>query len=805
MYKTYLKLAFRRAIKNPLDTAINLFGLSISIACCLIIFLYVANEFKYDQFHTEVDKIYRITTSETSEGNIRNYANSYLPYLPLLESQRSEVQNAVRLFPQNVRVAKVDKSVDFQEENFYYVDPDFFDLFSFSLLEGDINTVLEDPNNLVITKKIAIKYFGDAKAIGKELIIEKNTSLKIAGILADIPSNSSLKFEMIAPMKAAEDIMGSWVADANKTWHYPPVYSFVKFRSDTDKASLEQHLNTFEDEFVPEYIRKKRSHSFQKLSEVHFSNLESEMRPSSNKNVLYIFMAIGIVILCIAAFNFINLFLARLVLHFKVVGIQKVNGARNSHMWQKNTVEVFSYIFISVFLAIVWVLLFLPVFNPLMNSEVILFSEDTLGVWVLLLALLLVIGFLTSTIPSVIVSRFKLITILKSKNLSFFQGKKTISTQSMFVVFQFSIAIVLIIATIGMQSQMGFMKDKYLGMVKENIIVIPVRDESVQKNFTLVKQKLLQLNGINNVSAISNFPWAVGYYDFETTFKNKGNEVKANAPTLLVDQSFIETMGMTMVKGRGFSKDFSTDSTAFIINETAAVEFGIKDIEDVELLMASVTSGNPKKGKLIGIVKDFHLQSLHEVVQPLILTISPHSYFIDNLIVSISGENTIEQIDLIESQLQEVIPDLLFDFFFLDEALEELYQKERKINVLYNYFSIIAIIIACLGLLGIVTFSTAQRTKEIGIRKVLGFSVMGVVTLVTKDFLKLVFVSIIIATPLGWLFLSKWLEDFAYKINIGWWIFVIAGVIALLFALLTISYQAVKVALTNPVKSLRTE
>lgn len=806
MMRSNFKKIFRQALRNPLYSVINLFGLSAGIASCIIIFLFVENEFTYDRFHKNGDRVYRVNTQETADGAVRRFAHSYLPVIPLMQSQMPEIEEAVRLLPQSVSVANKERNILFQENKFCYGDSNFFNLFSFPLQQGDINTALKEPHNIVLTQAVAKKYFGDADPMGKELVIEQNTVFKVTGIFAEIPSQSSLQFDLLAPMAAIKDVWGPWIVNNNRTWHHPPVYSFVKLSSVSGINKAEQLLGGFEEKFLPPHIAKTRSHFFQKLSDIHFSNLENEPQPSINKKILYIFIAAGIVILFIAAFNFINLFLSRIVFRLRGVGIQKVVGAGNRHIWGQTLAESFFYLFTAFVLSALWVTLFLPDFNSLMNRNLVLFGPESLKVWLLLAALLLGTGFLISIVPSVILSRVKLINVLKGKNESFFPRRKVISLQSVFVVFQFIIAVVLIIATVVMQSQMHFIRNKDLGLKKEQVLVIPVMDETLQESFTVLKNKLSQVSGVVGVAAISNFPWEKGFYDFETTVRKNGTETRANAPTLLIEEGFIKTMGMTILKGRDFSKDFKTDTvSAFIMNETAAAQFGITDPQGVKLLMESVAAGKPKEGELIGIVKDFNLQSLHEVVQPLILTVAPESYYIDNIVVKLSSDNIPGTISRIESQVKEISPGRPFEYFFLDNAFEKLYQNEARVSTVFNYFSVLVIIIASLGLLGIVAFSAAQRFKEIGIRKVLGAPVTGLVALLTKDFLKLVIVAVLVASPVGWWIMNKWLQDFAYRISIEWWVFIVAAVTALLIALLTVSIQAIKAAVANPVKSLRTE
>ncbi|MEM8927520.1 MAG: ABC transporter permease [Bacteroidota bacterium] len=806
MLKNHLKTILRRAIRNRLNTTINLFGLSVSLACCILILLFVNDQFGYDQFHKDADGIYRVNTQETEEGVTRSFASSSLSFPTLLDSHLPAVKETVRMLPQSVSVGYPEKDKVFQEPRFFYVDPNFLEMFSFPLLQGNRETALDNPNSILITRSMAKKYFGSENPVGKVLHIEKEHVFTVSGILQDAPSQSSIQFDFLVPMKAAETIWGPWVGDPTKTWYYPPVYSFAKLNSNRDEKGLTEALRKIEGEHLPQYIAESRSHSLEELRDIHFSNLENELHPTINKNVLYLFVAIGIIIMFIAAFNFINLFLAKIVLHLKSVGIQKVMGANNRNVWRQLLTESLLYLFLSLILAMVWATVFLPVFNARMETEINLWTVFDNGVILYLLALLLLISMAISVVPLIFISRFKPIAFLKGKGGTMFAKNKTSSTQSVLVVLQFIVAVTLIISTVIVQSQMYYVKTKNLGIQKTQTLVVPVYDESIQNRFESVKAQLTRINGVKEVSALSNFPWEKGFYDFETSIENNGIEVKANTKALLVDSNIIPALGMTIIEGRGFSATHGTDSTmAFIMNETAAEKFGVQNLQDVKLTMQSITSSEPKEGNLIGIVKDFHLQSLHEKIEPLILTISPKSYFIDNIIIQLSSNDIPLVIKEVEAQLKVFTPNRPFDYFFLDGAFETLYKRELLIGSLFNYFSIIAIVIACLGLLGMVAFTTSQRLKEIGIRKVLGSSIMDIVNLLTMSFIKLILVAIAIAVPLGWFLMNKWLEGFAYKITIGWWVYALSGFVTLFIALLAVGWQSFKAATTNPVEVIRNE
>ena len=801
MIKYYFKLAIRYLKKDKLYAFINLTGLSIGLACCLIIFLFVFSEFRFDRFHKNEENIYRLTTQEVSEGNKRSFAHSFIPITPLLQTQFPEVKEIVRLLPYSTSVANKERNIVLQEDRFFFADSNLFRVFSFELSAGDTRTALNDPGNILITPGIASRYFGLEDPIGKQLVLNNSAIYKVAGVFKTLPSNSSIQFDLVAPISSARKVIGDWVMT---NWYHPPVYTFMVM----DKpvlASIEAGMKDFEKKFLPQNINKFRSHSLQAMNEVHFSSLENELQAGSNKRTLYIFIAIAILILIIAGSNFINLFLSRILHRLRGVGIRKVVGAGSHHIWWQTMIEVFSFLILSFALAMLLVQLFLPSFNSRLGIHLDIFS-NTKTIWILMGLIILFVSLVIGVFPALVLSRFNILKIFRGGNASFFSKRKALSLQSFFVIFQFIITIVLIVSAITIRSQLHFIQHKNLGLRKEQTLVIPIRDEKMQENFKAVKSEIAKVSGVSGVTAISNFPWAKGFYDFNTTLNHKGTITESNAYTLLVDNDFISTMGMQMKDGRPFSADFKTDdSIAFIINETAARKFGVDSYRGVKVEMSAVASGKPKKGELIGVVKDFHLESLHLPVQPLVLTVSPASYYLDNFVINISTASTTQTLGQLKSVFKKINPDLPFDYFFLDEAFDKLYKKESKLGALFNYFSMLAIIISCLGLFGISAFATQQRTKEIGIRKVLGASVNGLTMMLSKDFIKLVVIASLTAFPIAWWVMSKWLQDFAYRVNISWWIFLAAGGSALAIAMLTVSFQAIKAAIANPVKSLRTE
>ncbi len=801
MLQNYFKVALRYLRRDKLFTFINLAGLSVGIACCFIIFLFVYGEMNFDKFHKKAESIYRLTTIETNETGARHKAHSYIPMAPLLQSQFADVQQVVRVFPYSASVSNKERKLAFQEEQFFFVDSNFFRVFSFELMEGNTKTALGNPHDLFITQAVAQRYFGDDDVMGKQLMVGSMV-FKIAGIFKDIPANSTLQFEMLAPFSALGKVMGPWVFNS---WYYPPVYSFIKI----DQAGAERMqvgMNNFEKKFLRADIAKSRTHQLQPLSDVHFSALENELHPSTPKKTVYIFMAIAVLILVIAAVNFINLFLSRILQRLRSVGVRKVLGATNKNIWWQTAAESGSFLFFALILSFIWINLFLPRFNETMDMKLSAFTQNSMVVWLVTFALIILVSLLIALFPTRLLSKFSVVNILKGENTSMFPRKRTFSLQSSFVIFQFMIAIILIASTIIIRSQLNYIQTKDIGLQREQTMVIPIRDEAMQNNFAAVKNKLSQVAGVSNVSALSNFPWTKGFYDFNTTINNNGKLIESNAYTLLVEEDFISTLDMKMAQGRAFSKDYGKDATtAFIINQAAAKKFGISSTTGVKFNMQDVASGKPKEGELIGIVKDFHLQSLHHTVEPLILTVAPETYYLDNIVLKVSPSAMAATLKNIEASVKTVAVDKPFDYFFLDDAFEKLYRKEMRTGTVFNYFSVLAIVISCLGLFGISTFTSVQRAKEIGIRKVLGANVGSVVSLLSRDFLKLVVIASLLAFPIAWWMMNNWLHDFAYRINIGWWVFAIAGSLALLIAFLSVSYQTVKAATANPVKNLRTE
>lgn len=805
MLKKYLQFASRQLLHAKNYAVINIFGLAVGIAACLIILLYINEEWSYDAFHEDVDTIYRLTTIETEDdGVVRHLANAYPPLAPLLASTYPELEQVCRYFPMNISVKNPENNVLNQEDHFFFADSVFFDLFSFRFERGHPATALDQPNAVVLTRSTARRYFKDQDPIGKSLLLEGNMDVRVAGVIEDIPSNSSLQFDFVAAMPMVRKVMGDWALHPQHSWHYPPMYTFAKVANRDDGERLEASMDQFAANHLSPRLAAQKSFRMQPLRKMHFETLEGDLEPATHPSVLHILLAVAFLILAIGCSNYINLALSKGIQRFREIGMRKVLGANNRHILTQLSVESFCYLTIALLLALIIVVTVLPHFNNIMDRELGLWSN---GSWYLAagtLAVLGLMGLVNAFFPFLAVSNFELNNVIKgAKGLTAgLEGGSLIKNG--FVVFQFVTAIILLIATFTIQQQLHFIQQKNLGLQAEQVMIVPIRDDSIQNNFQVAKESFMRIPGVTAVSAISNFPWDRGYYNFQSTISGQGKSVEANLQTLLVAEDFIPAMQMEMVQGRPFSKDFISDANnAFILNEAAAKKFNIQTLDGLRINMAGVAEGEPKTGEVVGIVKDFHLKSLHHEMEPVVLTVAPMTYFLDNFVIRLQTDDLEQYISQISEVWQSEISERPFEYFFLDEAFNEFYLKESRLAKIFSYFAILAFIIAGLGMFALAAYLSERRMKEMSIRKILGAAILDIIGLLSRDFVRLVLIAIVIATPLAWLGMNYWLQDFAFRINLQWWVFVGAGAITLFIAVGTVSIQGLKTARVNPVESIK--
>lgn len=805
MLKKYLQYTARQLLNAKNYAVINIFGLAVGIAACLIILLYINEEWSFDTFHEEADSIYRVTTDETEDdGIVRHLANAYPPLAPLLASTYPEIEQACRYFPSNLSVKNPENNTLHQESQFFFADSVFFELFSFQFEQGVAETALDQPNAVVLTRSTARRYFKDEDPMGKSLLLEGGIDVKVTGVIEDIPSNSSLQFDFLAAMPIVRKVMGDWALHPQHSWYYPPMYTFIKVPNKDDAERLAAGMGSFSENNLSERLAEQKSFRMQALNQVHFESLEGDLEPATNPALLNILLAVAFLILAIGCSNYINLALSRGVQRFREIGMRKVLGAGNGHILTQLSVESFSYLILALLLAIGIVQLALPHFNGMMEREISLWAN---GGWRLAIGTILVLGLMglvNAFFPYVAVSRFNLNNVIKGgESLKAKLGRGGVIKNG-FVVFQFVTAIVLLVATFTIQQQLRFIQQKNLGLQAEQVMIVPIRDDSIQNNFSMAKELMLTVPGVTSVSAISNFPWERGYYNFQSTINGQGKSVEANLQTLLVEEDFIPTLNMEVMQGRSFSKDFGSDGTgAFILNEAAAKKFNIQNLEGLRINMSSIDAGDPKVGEIVGIVKDFHLKSLHHEMEPIVLTVAPQNYFLDNFVIRLQTDNLEQYISQISKVWQSEISERPFEYFFLDEAFQAFYLKETRLAKIFSYFAFLALIIAGLGLFALAAYLSERRMKEMSIRKILGAAVWQIISLLSRDFVRLVLIAIVLASPLAWLGMNSWLNDFAFRVDLQWWVFLGAGLMTLIIAVATVSIQGLKTARANPVESIQ--
>ena len=810
MIVNYLKLAWRRMTGHKGHTVINVLGLTAGVAACLFIFLYIKDEKSFDRFHADHQRIYRVTTKQTEEGQLRHFAHSFAPLAERLNAGFPGARQIVRYLPFNAAVKNPQNNTLFQEAGFCFADSLFFEVFDFQLLAGDPSEVLQLPNSIVLTEEAARRYFGDGHALGQSLFVEGETEMTVTGIVATPPAQSTLQFDMVANYGSARKVFGYAFDDPNRGgWYYPPVFTFIKFPDLLARQNMADGLAGFVQKHLPERLHDRYDFQLQPLADIHFTPLEGDLQSAMNLSLLHVLLGVALLILGIACANYVNISLAVLLQRLRNIGVRRVLGAVRWQVLQQMLVETLLYLSLSLVLAVGVVQFSLPAFNGLVGKRLSLLNTSP-QFWIGVTGLVLLLGSLVSLLSYFTVLRMRLPEMLRNK-IAGATGRRlgTVAFKDAFVIFQFTGAAALLMSTIIILQQLNFIKNKDIGLATERVMVVPIREEAVQTNFTAVKQAFGKVPGVEAISAISNFPWESGYYDFPSTFSGEGKTIESNLPTLLVERDFIETMGMELTAGRSLAETSASDSSmVFLINQVAGEKFGIERPEGWRLKMTGVADSDANEGEVIGIVRDFNLQSLHQAAGPLVMTISPRTYYLDNFVLRLQqgGSGQLKKtITALSEQWAMVAPDRPFEYFFLDETFDRLYQQESRLGILFSWFTGLALLIACLGMLALAAMLCEQRVKEIGIRKVLGATTFGLAGMLSSDFLKMVGLSLIVAIPLAYYFMDNWLQGFAYRIDISWKVFLAAGAVAIGVAFLTVSFQSIKAALANPVKSLRSE
>ncbi len=804
MIKNYLKIALRNLLKFKAYSFINIFGLAIGIAACIMILLFINDELSYDRNNLKADQIYRVHTAARLAGNESNLAVSPAPLGKTLVNDFPEVIQYVRLMPNRTMLIRYKDNV-FNEANFYWADSTLFDVFTIPFIQGDPQTALAQPHTIVITQRLAKKYFGNEDPMDKIMNFEDGTPYTIKGVVKDCPHNVHFHYDIFASMASLG--LGDtpfWVANSFHTYivlkkGVPGSQLTAKLPAFVEKYAGPQLRELFQTSYE-EILKSGSRYEFhmQPLTDIHLtSHLDYELEPNSDIKYIYIFSVIALFILLIACINFMNLSTARSMLRSKEVGIRKVLGSNKSQLIKQFLTESVLMTFIAVVIAIALVEIFLPSFNSLAGKELhTSYFSNYLALPALFVAVIAV-GLIAGSYPAFFLSSFKPVTVLKGK----LNGAGGTWLRSGLVVFQFAISIVLFIGTFIVYGQLKYVQEKNLGFDRDHVLVI-TRAWALEKQSQTFKEELKKNSHIISASNSDNLP---GRNFGQTVFRPEGTQSSQQyiLSVMSTDYDFAETMKLQLTGGRYFSRDFAADTQVVVLNESAVKHMGIKDPVGKRVILPGRTPDQNVFYKIIGVLKDFHFESLHQKIRPLAVVLDKGETAF--LPVRISAGDVSGSVGFIESEWKKFVPGKPFEYFFLDDDFNNLYESEQKTGEIFTVFSVLAIFIACLGLFGLAAFTAERRTKEIGIRKVLGASIPGIVVLLSREFTKWVLLANIIAWPLAYYFMNSWLQNFAYRIDMGWGIFLLSAVIALIIALFTVSFQAVKVAVANPVRALRSE
>lgn len=815
MLINYFKTAFRNLLKNKFYSSLNIVGLAFALGTFLLILLYVLDELSYDKYNSGANRIYRINNELKYGDNDIDLAVAAAPMGPAVAREFPQVKQYTRIHPYgSFRVKKGNGNL--LEERVAYADSTLFSLFTLPMLAGDSRTALTEPRSLVITQSIAEKYFSTkaehsyGDVIGKTLTINDTVNYKITGVIKDIPAQSHFHFDFFLSM--AEDNFSrtsDWLSS-----QYFNTYILLDKKADLQK--LEAGLNQMMERYsAPQLLsglnlsmdKLKRSGGFIRasltpLTSIHLhSNKIGDLSANSDAQFVYIFSAIALFILIIACVNFMNLSTARSSNRSKEVGIRKVLGSLRKNLIVQFLTESFLLSFVSLILSLVIACLLLPYFNELAGKTIATDALFRPSMILPLIVLIFIVGLLAGSYPAFFLSSFQPVSVLKGKLA---EGFKKSWLRNALVVFQFVISIVLIIGTLVIFNQLNYIRTKNIGFNRHQVLVLQQTDVLEDKTAAF-KNDLLQISGVENVTMTGYLPTNF-YRGTSTLFNSPTMDLKTalHAQVWSIDENYIPTLGIQFLQGRNFSAAMPTDSMGIIVNEAAAKFLATKDILSKKLY--KVTTNEPPfrvaECHIIGVMKNFNFSSLRDVIAPLILTLREDK---GNISVRINSSNIPSTLAQIKNKWTAIAPGEPFRYSFMDEQFDNLYATEQKTGQIFVTFAIIAIVIACLGLFGLITYAAEQRTKEIGIRKVLGANVNTILVMISKEFLKLVFISIIIATPIAWWAMNKWLENYAYRIHVNGWVFLIAAFLSILIAVITVSFQAIKAALANPVKSLRAE
>ncbi len=787
MLKSYLKIALRNLRKNRTHSFLNIFGLAVGLTAFILIALYVQHELSFDRYHENADRMYRVVRESR--------AFTPPPLGPALKEKLPEVEAAARIIRSTSFLVSYDQE-HFLEAEFFWAETETFKIFSIPFIKGDPGTALEDPAAILLSRKAAEKYFGDEDPMGKVLAVNSRDNFVVSGVFENMPDNSHFVMDVVAPYAAYFRIYGNDIT----SWGSNFCYTYVLLREGTDPAAFESKIHPVIER--PLFVQAGMKEPFptifeiQPVTEIHLhSHRLQEISVNNDMKYVLLFTSVAFLILLIACVNYMNLATARSIRRGKEVGMRKVVGARRGQLIMQFLGESLATAFLAMGLALILIKFALPAFNRLVERQLSFNPVANPQLFFGLVAIVLFVGLFAGSYPALSVSGFKPMTVLSR---SFTRSAKGSALRNVLVLVQFSISIFLIVCTLTVREQLDFVKQADMGYSREQIITLPVRDRSVRRNIEAIKTELLRNPGITAVSAAHRLPNDI---DTFTSRDWTGRNPDEPIPIYynMADSDYVGLFGLEIVEGRNFSREFSSDEGgAFLVNETA-----VKVAEWDTVIGRKMTHLGGRPGTIVGVLKDFHLHSLHRPIEPLYVFYNPSSF--SQIAIKIKAADIPTTLAYVEGVMKRISPSYLFSYSFFDEVFERAYLTEQRMGEIFSSFAVLAIIIACLGLFGLAAFAAEQRTKEIGIRKVLGASVSKITLLLSREFVRWVLLANLIAWPVAYVAMNRWLHNFAYRTHMGIAVFLIAGGAALLIATLTVSYQSIKSAQADPVGALRNE
>jgi putative ABC transport system permease protein len=788
MFKNYVTIAFRSLKRHKVYSVITILGLTLGMAAFLLISVWTLHELSFDRFHENASSIFRVSEKRHFPDQIRQNFCTPAPLSEELKTNFPEIQQSARVAMTGERVLKHGNKI-FYEDYILTVDPEFFDIFSFPFIEGDRFSALDNPNAIVITQQVAQKYFGKENPIGKTLTMDNKLDFSVTGVIKDVPSNSHLQFDMLVPFDVVKRL--GWATDA---WDFSMALTYIQLDESIDYRKFEQKIAGL----VKNHDKNTNIELFLKpLTKIYLYSSYDNPDGQGRIQYVYIFSLLGILILIVACINFMNLATARSEFRVREIGMRKVIGASRAHIIRQFLVEAIFIAFLSLLLTPLLIQIVLPGFNQITQETFALSHFSSAAMIFVMLGVTFFTGILSGSYPALFLSSFEPLNVMKK---NFKSGPKGPFLRKGLVLVQLSISLILLILSAVIYSQIEYLKTKDLGLDKEQVVSIPLGISNLENSqiYKRFKNEVVRSHAVENVTAAFTHPTSFGTQAKDVVFEGRKLDEEMPINITSVDFDFIETLKIEVLRGRSFSQEFGAEKNNLIINEKLEAILG-----GGSALNKTLEIGNDYKGNIIGVVKDFHMESVSNAqIGPLILFLNPG---INYIFVRISPEGIPSTLERLEQTWMEISPHLPFTFNFLDEEFDQLYTDVENLGFILKYFTFIAGFIACLGLFALSSFSAERRTKEIGIRKVLGSSVGNILFLLNKDFLMLILIANVIAWPISWLLINGWLDRFPYRVNLSWDTFVLSGFLALIVTLVTVSFQTVRASLANPSRSLRYE